>query len=386
MKDELHAVVNEGKGQKQFLWTYWRSLWRWRVLCLLLALLSLTMMPAAPVALATGAAEHTVYMPLIYQRNGTAAGLFQIAMIDDQGAWLITSNGTRKLLLTRDVERAEVADELSIHAAPDGRHVAVQRSDGWAIYAHNSHLRAEQIGRGFALAWEPDATTLLLAQLGHGIDRFTLADRQQISLLQTSDETNDHSPVWSADGTLLAFAHQEFGTRLYVTLIPAFDETEMPYLGENRDSNQINEKFVVLDQVDSWHDQPITFHWANDRQSLIFAAGSTIHVRSLVDDQHATIQPTGFGARESGRSVDLHDDRILYFAGDGIYEVGLDGQNPRRIIEGDDLHYPQWGPNGERVIYRGTDNQLYMVNADGTDNQVIPNTASVLQFDLLLDK
>ncbi|MCB0062410.1 MAG: hypothetical protein KDE19_09850, partial [Caldilineaceae bacterium] len=147
-----------------------------------------------------------------------------------------------------------------------------------------------------------------------------------------------------------------------------------------------NEKFVVLDEVTSWHDQPITFHWANDRQSIIFAAGTTIHVRSVVDAQHATIQPAGFGTRESGRAVDLYDDRILYFADDGIYEVGLDGLNPRRIVEGNDLHYPQWGPNGEQVIYRGTDDQLYIINADGTNNHVIPNTESVQQFDLLLER
>jgi hypothetical protein len=181
----------------------------------------------------------------------------------------------------------------------------------------------------------------------------------------------------------LAFAHQEFGTQLYVTLLPNFDETQMPYVGENRDSGQFNEQLVVLDRVDSWHDQPVAFHWANDQRGIVFAAKTTIHVRSLVDDQHATIQPAGFGLRETGRAVDVYNDRILYFAGDGIYAVGLDGENARRIVEGDDLHYPQWGPNGERVIYRGTDDQLYMVNADGSNNHVIPNTASVRQFDLL---
>lgn len=383
MNDTRQGIRHSGKGPNALLGCgYW---WLLSLLFLLpaLVLLSPTTPMAESIVFASANEDHTVYMPLILNGNGADPMLFQIVLIDDQGAWLIASNGSRKLRLTTDVQLADVADELSIHAAPGGQHVAVQRTDGWAIYENNGQSVADRIGAGFALAWEPDATTVLLSQLGHGIDRFTVANRQQITLLDTSDETNDHSPFWSEDRSLLAFAHHEFGTHLYVTLLPDFNEAQLPYMGENRDSGQFNEQFVVLDEMDSWHDQPITFHPANDRQSLIFAAGSTIHVRSLVDDQHVTIQPTGFGTRESGRSVDLYDDRILYFAGDGIYEVGLDGLTPRRIVEGDDLHYPQWGPNGEHIIYRGTDDQLYMVNADGTNNHVIPNTHSVLQFDLL---
>lgn len=370
-KREMGAAVGQQYGRPAVL-----------IAALLLVLL--TVFWGTPTALqAATPAEETVFLPLIHNGLGDETGRFQIALIDESGAWLISSLGTRKLLLTHDVLLDQTEDQLSLQVAPDGRHVAIRRTDGWAIYNQYSHLVAEKVGVGFALTWERGRDTLLLSQLGHGVDRFDLATRTLTPLLQTTDETNDHSPLWSADGTLLAFAHQEFGIHLYVTLIPNFDDTTLPYIGENRASGITNEKFVVLEEMESWHDQPITFHWANDQRGIVFAAKSTIHVRSLVDEQHATIQPTGFGDRETGRAVDLFDDRILYFAADGIYEVGLDGLTPRRIIEGDDLHYPQWAPEGSRLVYRGTDDQLYLANDDGSDNHVIPNTTNVLQFDLM---
>lgn len=329
------------------------------------------------------AANHSndiVFMPIIFNGDGMDSATFPLVLIDDSGAWLMRSDGSRKVLLTHDVQLNPVADELSIQVAPTGDHIAIQRSDGWAIYDQWGHPVASGIGAGFALTWERTGTTVLLAKLGYGIDRYSLATSERMMIVDTTDETNDHSPLWSANGDLMVFAHQEFGTEFYVTLVPDYDLSQLPYIGENRDSDLFNEHFIVLEQMTSWHDQPIEFHWANDQRGLVFAAKNTIHVRSLVDDQHAMIQPNGFGERETGRAIDVNNDRILYFAGDGLYIVGLDGLNPQRLIESDDLHYPQWGPDGERVVYRGTDDQLYVADATTGGSRPIPNTQAANQF------
>ncbi|MCB0065202.1 MAG: PD40 domain-containing protein, partial [Caldilineaceae bacterium] len=216
MKNNLYLVKSHRNGSTGF---WWRRHW-WILVLLSLVWWLVSGAVSKSTASAADTVDQTIYLPIVFNGNGPDSDLLQIALIDDQGAWVISADGSRKLLLTRNVQLAETVDELSLHAAPDGRHVAVQRTDGWAVYANNSQLVTDQIGAGFALTWEPDATSLLLAQLGYGIDRFVLADRQRTPLLQTSDETNDHSPLWSNDGTVLAFAHQEFGTHLYVTLIP----------------------------------------------------------------------------------------------------------------------------------------------------------------------
>ncbi len=341
-------------------------------------------------AQAQAPADFPLYVPLIYNKGGVLpdSQQFDLAYVTAGGAWLSSFDGHYKALLTTDVKLADEDDLPILQVAPNGERLAIQQVGGWAIYEHNTAFVAGSIGQGFALTWDQSAAggvneSVLLSQTGHGIDRWTIADRRSSALIATSDDTNDHSPIWNADGSQLAFAHHEFGTSLYLTLIDPFTPAALPYQGENLAAGKINETFAVIESVDSWHDQPIGFHWSDDERKLIFAAKQTIYVIDMGTKASVTITPTGFGDRASGRAVDVVHDQILYFANDGIYVVGLDGKDAHRVVDGIDLHFPQWTANGQQIVYRGTDDRLYLVNADGSDNRVIPHTDGVKQFDLL---
>lgn len=328
-----------------------------------------------------------LYMPIVLNGAGDlrTAAYYQVAYVNSSGAWLSSLDGRYVTLLTTDVHFGVEEDILVVQASPDGAYIAIQQTSGWAIYRRDGTLLADRIGPGFALTWDSAAgdappEDVLLSQIGHGIDRYTLATRQTAPLVVTSDDTNDHDSTWDQAGARLVFAHQEFGTKLYVTLVDPFDRALLPITGENRAAGKVNDDLVVVETVDSWHDQPLAFHWSTDGKFLAFAAKSTIYVVDMATKDALTLTPTGLGERFSGRAIDMVNDQILYFAHGGIYVTRLDGSATRQIVAGDDLHFPQWTHDGQQILYRGTDDRLYRVDADGSNNAGIPHANDVVQF------
>lgn len=328
-----------------------------------------------------------LYVPIVLNGAGNPglAATYDIAYVNEAGAWLSSLDGASRTSLTTDISYGVEEDIAVLLVAPGGDYIAIHQSDGWAIFDRGGTLIRDRVGRGFALTWgtahdgQP-VDHLYLSKIGHGIDRVSLADGQISPLVATSDDTNDHSPLWNEASTRLVFAHQEFGTNLYVTLVDPFDSSALPLSGENLAAGKDNATMRVIESVDSWHDQPISFHWAANGQKLVFAAKETIYIVDMATEDAVTIAPPGFGTRFTGRTVDVHHDRILYFAQDGLYVVGLDGMNAQRIIDGDDLHFPCWMNAGTQILYRGTDDRIYAANADGTNNVVVPHSVGVIQL------
>lgn len=322
-----------------------------------------------------------MFLPYIANGIGATplpdATAFTLAFIAADGAWLVKADGSGKVHLT-DVALATG----TILSSPLGNQLAVDTGNGWSVFDLQGNRLAEEVGAGYTLRWHYDNQALLLAQLSHGIDRYDLATGQSTALLTTSDVTNDHSPFWSANQQKLLFAHQEFGQKLYVTLINNFDNNKVPYVGENRAGGKLNPNFTLLLETDSWHDQPIGFQWAANEQKVVFGAKTTIHVLDLPTGGASKIEPAGFGLRDSGQMVDVANDQIVYFGADGIYTVDLQGQNPRRIVAGNDFHYPQWAPTGNAIVFGGPDHFLYVVDLLGNTATVIPNTAGAQHFAL----
>lgn len=340
------------------------------------------------------AEQYPLYVPVVMNGAGNVgnAAEYQVAYVNDAGAWLGSFDGRYKTVLTTDVKLGVEEDIPVVQASPDGQYIAIHQSTGWAIFRRDGTLVRDRIGAGFALTWDvawdianaaKPSQSVLLAKKAHGIDRKSLIDLSISQLVLTSDDTYDHSPVWTSDGSRLVFAHHEFGTQLYVTLVEPFDGVELPLTGENLAAHKENDALFVIESVDSWHDQVISFYWSTNEGALIFAAKQTIYVVDMQSKDAVTITPPGFGERSSGRSVDVANDQILYFAKDGIYVVGLDGEGARRVVGGDDLHFPRWIDSGQQIVYRGTDDRLYRVNVDGSDNVVIPHSHNITQFVLL---
>ena len=319
------------------------------------------------------------FLPYIANGRGVTtlptAGAYRIAFIAADGAWLINADGSGKTRLTDSALLTGF-----IVASPAGDRIAVDTGSGWSVFDRQGQRLADRVGAGATLRWHHDNQSLLLARITQGIDRYDLTTGQSTPYLSTTDETNDHSPLWSANHQQLLFAHQEFGEQLYVTLVNNFDTNKIPYIGENRTGAKLNPNFTLLLETTSWHDQAIDFHWATNEQTVVFGAKTTIHVIDRLTGAATKIEPAGFGQRDSGRMVDVANERIVYVGGDGLYTVDLQGQNTRQIEPGNELHYPRWTPDGDAILFGGADHFLYLVDLKGNRPTVIPNTTGAQHF------
>lgn len=328
---------------------------------------------------AYGQSEPTVlFLPLIF-RDGQKtllpdATAFQLAFVNDTGAWLVNADGSGKIQLTNTVFPAGV-----ITSVPAGDKIAIELGNGWSIFDGQGTVLAQALGVGHSLRWHPDNQTLLLAQLNSGINRYNLANSQTNPLITTTDATNDHSPLWNTTGEKLIFAHQEFGTKLYVTLVDPYDGGQLPYIGENHAGNKLNPKFRLLLATESWHDQPIFFHWANNEQKVVFGARNTIHVLDLAAATALKIEPAGFGVNENAWAVDVANDQIVYVGADGLYRVDTAGQTVQLLAAGQNFQHPQWTPAGDGVVFGSVDG-LSLVDLNGSAPTLIPNTIGAQHF------
>lgn len=333
-------------------------------------------------AQAAPTAVHTLYAPLILNVTGGQPPVvrdpFQIALVDGAGAWLYGPASATATLL-----RANLPVTTTVRAAANGQRVALALADGWALFAANGAPVADQLAPGYQLAWDQDPDHLLLSRIGEGIVRLTVATGERTLLLRTTDETNDHSPVWSADGTSLIFAHHEFGEQLFVTQIPSFDLGQLPYIGENRAATKLNPQLMLLQQTTSWYDQPLDFHWSTDGDTLIFAARQQIHLVNVATQQTITIAPPGFATNLATYAVDVVQDQILYTAEAGIFVTNLQGGLGTLVVPGTALRRARWSPGGEQIIYTDAAGVLHLVDASGANGVTVAHTTPIGDFDIL---
>ncbi len=361
--------------------TSYNSQYRWVLLLVgVLVLLRITMVPAYSQTPLPG--TFTLYAPLVLNIHGgespTPSDPYQIVFIDGAGAWLYGPSSQTATLLHADLPLT-----TTVRAAPNGRQVALALPDGWSLFAESGVPVAHQIAPGYQLDWDQNADQLLISRIGEGITRLTVATGQRLPLVRTTDETNDHSPFWSPDGTSLIFAHQEFGEQLYVTQIKPFELAQLPYDGENRTAAKLNPRLTLLAATTSWHDQPLHFHWSTDGQTLIFAARQQIHLLDLATAQTRTIEPPGFADTLANDAVDINADRILYAATGGLYITGLQGGTGALVISGENLHMPQWSPDGNQIIYTDASGVLYIAGSNGANIVTVANATPIGNFDIL---
>jgi polyisoprenoid-binding protein YceI/dipeptidyl aminopeptidase/acylaminoacyl peptidase len=119
--------------------------------------------------------------------------------------------------------------------------------------------------------------------------------------------------------------------------------------------------------------------WSPDGRTVVFVTTDGVNNQDVVvvgGDGRGLRTLVGGTAYDYAPSFTAGGERVLFVRDGAIYEIGLDGEDERRLTDGPDDAYPALSPNGGRLAFiRG--GSLYVAEADGSSPTCVETGHSV---------
>ena len=244
--------------------------------------------------------------------------------------------------------------------SPDGRRIAFTgecgefQQDLCVMGADGGDLA--RVARGplyyNAVSWSPDGAQLVFVRPTI-IDGKSVEGDSSIRVIgvdgtgETTLIENGHEPVWSPDGTRIAFVSDREGLKAIFVVNP--DGTGLMRLSDGPDDTSPS--------------------WSPDGSSVAFSSGRAGKPEFL-SDYARRVQASGKDPlfTDGQRPIDPAKD---------IYMMEADGTDVLRLTEDpSDNIDPTWSPDGKRILFssvRSGDYELYVMNTDGTGTTRLTN-------------
>ncbi len=201
----------------------------------------------------------------------------------------------------------------------------------------------------------------------------------QLATIRQLWKGNYGPPVWSPDGTHIAFSVVDKGTQR--ASLASGDTYVM-----NADGTHI------VDLTPTENINGYDFVWSPDSKHIAFACSNARYLcMSQTDGNHLQewTMPLYMTVHEMAWSPDASQLVFSLMASDyhnaALYLVNADGSHLHRLLETETAHYgePKWSPDGSKIVFtnkEGGNQDLYIISPDGTDLQHLSQGLGGLDF------
>jgi Tol biopolymer transport system component len=223
------------------------------------------------------------------------------------------------------------------------------------------------------IAFSPDGMMIAFADSGFDRSGIAVAEADGSNVHRLTDGLNDTWPSWSPDGTKIAFSGTAFDPNIgRCSLGVDFDCATDIYVIDADGSGLVRLTTAPgPDYRPVWSPDGTRIAFVSYREGH----GSVI---SVMDADGADAHPISSGAGDSDSSPTWSPDgSMIVFASIrnenwAIYGVAPDGTGEHVIKAGDSIDDPVWSPDGSRIAYTAADPvsgliSLYTMRPDGSD-------------------